>query len=117
MRFVIPLLAFVLTAMAADITGRWKGEYEVNGEKLTTVFDFKQNEDKLSGTVTPPQGQPEEIRDGKINVTEFTFYVLRKAQGRDQKVQYRGVVAGNMMRLKGTIAGTGQSLDIMAERQ
>jgi hypothetical protein len=67
------------TAKAAtDITGTWAGDMAgpdggAGGFHLS--FTFKQDGDKLTGTVQGPQGDPIAITDGKIDGDKISFKV------------------------------------------
>lgn len=72
-------LAMTLTApsaMAADVTGTWTGSMQTpDGNNFQLTFTFKQDADKLTGTVQGPQGDPIEISNGKVDGDKLTFDV------------------------------------------
>ena len=51
---------------AADITGTWTGSISSNNGDFSLTYDFKQNGDKFTGTVTGPQGDPLPLTDCKL---------------------------------------------------
>jgi hypothetical protein len=73
------IMAFTpLTVKAAtDISGTWSGEFKApdGGQGFQISFTFKQDGDKLTGTVQGPQGDPIAITDGKIDGDKFSFKV------------------------------------------
>jgi len=64
------------TALAADVTGTWTGSMQTpDGNDFQLTFTFKQDADKLTGTVQGPQGDPIDISNGKVDGDKFTFDV------------------------------------------
>jgi len=100
MRLLILSLALALAAMAADIAGKWKAEYEMGGQTRTTTFDFKVDGNKLTGTATSARGGAAEIQDGTVNGDDVSFSVTRKFNDQEFKLNYKGKVSGNEMKLK-----------------
>lgn len=73
------VLAMVLTipaARAADVTGNWTAEMtSPDGNSMQLAFTFKQDGEKLTGTVLGPQGDPIEISNGKVDGDKISFDV------------------------------------------
>lgn len=64
------------TALAADVTGTWTASMQTpDGNSFQLTFTFKQDGDKLTGTVQGPQGDPLDISNGKVDGDKFTFDV------------------------------------------
>jgi hypothetical protein len=70
----VPLVALVvfLVAPAAhaatDVTGDWSAQMQGPNGDMTLTFHFKQDGDKLTGTVDSPMGgDPIPIQNGKID--------------------------------------------------
>jgi hypothetical protein len=64
------------TMRAADVTGTWSGEMKTpDGNSFQLTFTFKQDGDKLTGTVQGPQGDPIDISNGKVDGDKFSFDV------------------------------------------
>ena len=65
----------VCFAIVADISGKWvaniKGQ---DGSEFQLNYLFKVDGDKLTGTITSPQGEMP-ITDGKENGSDFSFTV------------------------------------------
>jgi hypothetical protein len=74
------LLTFApLTALAAtDFTGTWTGATAGGGNGgFQLTFTFKQDGDKLTGSVLSPQGgEPIAISNGKIDGDKISFTVV-----------------------------------------
>ncbi len=78
-KLLIPgaLIAFALfvMAVAADLTGKWKGVIKTpDGNELQVVYTFKVDGDKLTGTAESPAGLVS-IDNGKITGDTFSFKV------------------------------------------
>ena len=63
------------TALAAtDVTGTWTTSMQTpDGNNFQLTFTFKQDGDKLTGTVQGPQGDPLAISNGKVDGDKLTF--------------------------------------------
>lgn len=108
-------LMVVVSAFAADVTGKWKGESEgPNGQKRETTFTFEATGSTLTGTVLGGRGGESKIEDGKIDGDNISFSVTRSMGGNDVKVQYKGTVAGD--EIKFTVTAGERSFDLVAKR-
>lgn len=99
------LVAFALigvlaiAASAASIDGKWKAEMTTpDGQTRTTNFTFKAEGDKLTGTVSGRQADTP-ISEGKITGEEISFVVVRNMGGQERKMQYKGKVAGDEIKM------------------
>jgi hypothetical protein len=102
-RKVVMALALmsIVTAvvMAADITGKWKTEMPGrDGTPMVTTYTFKVEGDKLTGTISGRQGDTP-ITDGKISGDDISFAVVRTMQGQERKMEYKGKVSGDEIKL------------------
>src|SRR5262252_4415684 len=91
---LIAALAFllVMTAAAADVTGKWVGQMPTRGGELReTTFDLKAAGDKLTGTMTGPQGDVP-IQEGKISGSDISFKVSFDAGGNTIVILFNGTV-------------------------
>jgi len=103
MKKLITLCAmFALTtvmALAADITGTWKGEANPNGKGGPPTFTLKQAGSALTGTQTM-RGNEVEISNGKIDGDKVSFEVTFDAGDKGkQTTKYSGTVSGTTMKL------------------
>ena len=111
----------VSTASAADknFTGKWLYTWERQGMKVETTFEFKQDGDKVTGTVSGMNGMKTEIKDGVIKDGELTFKVVREREGNTFTIEYRGKLDGeNTLKGKSAMEFQGQKRerDIEAKR-
>jgi hypothetical protein len=64
---------FVLSAVAADLTGNWSGEAQAEGESHPLYFVLKQDGTTLTGTGGPTQSEQHPIQNGKIDAGKMSF--------------------------------------------
>ena len=103
MKKLISLCAlFALTtvmALAADVTGTWKGEANPNGKGGPPTFTLKQAGSALTGTTTGRGGETE-ISNGKIDGDKVYFEVTRDMGEKGKFTsKYTGTVSGTTMKL------------------
>jgi hypothetical protein len=96
---IVLLSVVTAAALAADITGKWKSEMPGrDGNPMVTTYTFKVEGDKLTGTISGRQGETP-IADGKINGDDISFAVVRNFGGEERKMEYKGKVAGDEIKL------------------
>jgi hypothetical protein len=102
MKKLISLCAlFALTtvmAMAADISGTWKGEANPNGKGGPPTFTFKQDGSTLTGS-TSGRGGDIAIANGKVDGDHVYFEVTRDMGGNSVTAKYSGTVSGTTIKL------------------
>jgi hypothetical protein len=91
-------------AMAADVTGTWKGEANPNGKGGPPTFNFKQAGSALTGTSSGRMGDTE-ISNGKVDGDKVYFEVTvdRGDKGKFTS-KYTGTVSGTTMKLSAETA-------------
>jgi hypothetical protein len=109
------------TAFAADITGKWKSEFQgPDGNSRTNVFTFEVKGETVTGTVTSSMApEPARIEDGTLKGDALSFKVTRSFNGNDLKLSYTGTVKGDEIPLKVSADAGGQTFefDIVAKRE
>lgn len=99
------LLALTALAFAADASGKWTAQVPGrNGQTAENTFNLKVEGDKVTGTITSPQGETA-IADGKVNGDDISFSVTREVQGNTFKIVYKGKVKGDEIAFTRTIEG------------
>lgn len=94
---LVGLLA--LSAFAADVSGKWKAEFPGrDGEMMTSNLTLKADGEKLTGTISGRMGESQ-ISEGKISGDEISFVVVREMQGQEMKIQYKGKVADDEIKM------------------
>lgn len=111
---LVGLLAVV--AFAAGIDGKWTSEFTTpNGQTRTTTYTFKADGDKLTGTVSGRMGETA-ITEGKISEDEISFVVVRNFRGEERKMQYKGKVSGDEIKLSVTFGPDMPPREMVAKR-
>jgi hypothetical protein len=95
---VVVLGIMLATAWSADISGTWKGSMDMMGQSMDLGFTFKADGAKLTGTSIGPDGTESPISDGKIDGENISFVVKVTGQ-MEMKINYKGKVAGDEMKL------------------
>jgi len=105
------VLLFAGVALAADVTGTWNATTQgPDGQEMKLVFHFKQDGEKLTGTVEGPAGEVP-ITEGSINGDAIAFTV----EVGDMKIVHKGTVTGDEMKLKVEIGE--QTMEMTAKRE
>jgi len=119
------LCLMILSAVAADISGTWVAEMTApkmgpggggpgegpggggpgGGGPMKFTFEFKANGSNLGGAVLGPMGNKNEIIEGKIDGNNVSFAVKVDAMGNEMKINYKGTVSGDEMKLTFTMDG------------
>jgi hypothetical protein len=115
--FLFALLCFVaVAAFGADISGKWKSESPGrDGTPMTTNYTFNVEGEKLTGTVSGRQGDTA-ISDGKVAGDEISFIVVRNFRGEERKIQYKGKVSGDEIKLTITFGADMPPREVVAKR-
>lgn len=107
---------FVAASFAADITGKWTGDMPGRGGDATaTTFTFKAEGDKLTGSMTGPQGDIA-IKDGKVAGDQISFTTTLEFNGNSIKLLYKGTVAGESIKMTREREGSGQPREFTIKR-
>ncbi len=108
--FLSVCFAFAAVSMvrAADISGKWIAQVPArDGQTRETVFNFKVEGDKVTGTVSGRQGD-NAISDGKISGDDISFTVTANFGGNEVKLIYTGKVAADEIKFTRTREGGNQ---------
>jgi hypothetical protein len=98
---IVALMAILVSAWAADISGKWIAPAQ--GVEITLVF--KVDGTAVTGTVNNPQAGEAPMKEGKINGDEISFYVLRTIGENEVKITWKGKVAGDEIKFTREVAG------------
>jgi opacity protein-like surface antigen len=117
MLLAFAFLAVAGVAQAADITGKWTAQVPGrDGQTREQTFNLKADGEKLTGTVSGMGGDTE-ISDGKIKGDEVSFSVKMSFQGNDVKMNYKGKLVGEELKLTRQREGSDRPpADITAKR-
>ena len=102
---VLVLLVIGVTAYAADVDGTWSGTIQTPMGDLPVSFTFKADGAKLTGTTTGFDGSQVPIMDGKVDGNTVTYSVTFDFGGMPLMLSYKGVIAGDQMKVSGDALG------------
>ena len=110
--FSIAIAAFLLLplALAADVSGTWKAEFQTpDGTQRTNTFTLKAEGGKLTGTIAGSTDTTP-IQNGTISGDDISFSAERPFG----KFTYKGKVMGDQIKFK--VEFNDNSFDITAKR-
>src|SRR5690349_12739670 len=92
------LLIAVIVSMAAmlfaaDLSGKWTGQFDFNGNAVPLTMDMKTSGSTLTGKVNGLPTPDCEIKDGKIDGNSVTFWLTTEYQGNPIKLVYNGKIS------------------------
>ena len=93
---LLPILLLLTTlAHAANVSGKWNGTLEFNGEDgqtqtATVHADLKQQANSITGKVWKEDGKHFEIEQGRVNGHEISFK-FRAPEGEDEQILVHSV--------------------------
>jgi len=69
----LAIALFAMTAMAADVTGKWSGSFAPEGQDPSGAFVvLKQSGTTLTGSAGPDEGQQWPLKNGQIQGNKIT---------------------------------------------
>ena len=104
-----------VTALAADLNGKWKASVETPRGTQEITFDFHADGATLTGKVTSPRGESD-ITDGKIDGDNLSFTQTVNFNGNEMKINYTGKVDGDSIKFTRTV-GDRPAVELTATRQ
>ena len=93
------LLLMVTIASAADMTGTWAGSFKFNDQDVPIRVVLK-GDSEITGTVEGLSGGTVQIKDGKLQGDNVTFWITINYQGNPVKLVYKGKVAGDEIKFE-----------------
>jgi hypothetical protein len=99
------LLFFGISALAADVDGKWTGSVSTPNGDFPQAFTFKADGASLTGSMTGIDGMEVAIKDGKIDGNTVTFNVSLDFGGMPFMLSYKGVMSGEEMKVTGEVMG------------
>ena len=119
---IIPTaLALVVSVSlcAADVTGRWKSEFDTQIGHLKYIYEFKAEGEKLTGkAIREREGETTEteIKEGKLSGNDISFAELVKFQDQAIRIDYKGRIAGDEIKFTRKV-GDFATTEIVAKRE
>jgi hypothetical protein len=115
--WILALMAVCsLAALASDASGTWKATVETPNGAMENTFTLKVDGDKLTGTITMGQFGEAPISEGKVDGDNVSFLVVREFNGNQFRINYKGKVAGDEMKLTGEVVGMDRTFEMTATR-
>ena len=109
---LLTLAVASLSALAADITGTWKAEFETQRGLQKYSFTLKQDGTNLTGKARvemTDQKREAEFKEGKVEGDTVTFVEPLKIQDNEIRITYTGKVAGNEIKFTRQVGDFGKS--------
>ena len=94
---LLPLLAVLPGARAADLTGTWKGAFDFQGNSVPITLHLKIDGAKVTGTVEGLPTTPTDIHDGALAGETLSFWVNTDYEGQTYKLVYKGKIAADQI--------------------
>ena len=79
--FLLASILFVLSAIAADLSGRWSGEILTDGETHSLYFVLKQDGNTLTGSGGPDESEQHPMQNGKVESGGRMIFDVPVAKG------------------------------------
>jgi hypothetical protein len=94
-----------VTALAAPVDGKWSGSVSTPGGDFPVAFTFKADGSKLTGAMQGMDGMDIPITDGKVDGANISFSVTLDFGGMPFRLDYKGVVSADQIKLTGDAGG------------
>ena len=91
-------LIFVLSVLAADLSGKWKTEFDTQVGIQKYTFTFNVEGEKLTGKASferMDQKGEAELLEGKVSGAEISFVEKLSFDGNDIRIEYKGKINGD----------------------
>ena len=112
------MLAGLVCAYAADITGKWTAEFDTQVGVQKYTYDFKVEGTKLTGKAIGDIGgtvSQSDIQEGTISGDDISFVETQNYQGQALRIVYKGKVSGNEIKFTRNVADTATE-ELVAKR-
>jgi hypothetical protein len=116
-RWMTALAALTLSvSFAADIDGKWTGQFEGRRGTQTQTLMLKASGNTLTGSVQGGRGGPIEISNGTIDGDHVSFTVVREFGENKITQQFKGTLSGGVLKLTES-GGRGEPREVTYQRQ
>lgn len=99
------LVLCAASVFADPVDGKWSGSVSTPGGDFPVAFTFKADGAMLNGTMAGMDGMDIKIADGKIDGANISFSVSLDFGGMPFKLEYKGVVSADQIKLSGDAGG------------
>src|SRR3954465_10776782 len=101
-----------VSALAADITGTWKAEFDTQRGLQKYTFALKQDGTNVTGKANVErdgQKREAELKEGKVEGDTVTFVEPLKIQDNDIQIVYTGTILGSEIKFTRKVGDFGSS--------
>ena len=109
---VLTLAIASLSALAADVNGTWKAEFNTQRGLQKYTFTLKQDGTSVTGKANVERAgekREAELKEGKIEGDTVTFVEPLKIQDNDIRIVYTGKISGNEIKFTRKVGDFGSS--------
>ena len=109
---LLTVVLFSLSALAADVTGTWKAEFDTQRGLQKYTFTFKQDGTSVSGKANVERDgekREAELKQGKVEGDTITFVEVLKIQDNELRITYTGKISSNEIKFSRKVGDFGSS--------
>ena len=109
---LLVVAAFSFPALAADVTGAWKAEFDTQRGLQKYTFTLKQDDANLTGKFSAENnGQQREgdLKEGKVDGDAVSFVELLSVQGNELRIVYTGKISADEIKFTRKVGDFGTS--------
>ncbi len=109
---LLTLAVASLSALAADVTGTWKAEFDTQRGLQKYTFTLKQDGTNVTGKASvemTDQKRDAEFKEGKVDGDTVTFVEPLKIQDNEINITYTGKISGNEIKFTRKVGDFGSS--------
>lgn len=81
----------------ADVTGDWKGTFDLNGTPTELKFHLKSSAGAVTGSIERAGAPPIEVHEGKIEGDTVSFWITTDYEGETYTIVYKGKVTAGQI--------------------
>ena len=99
---LLTLAALPCLAVAADVTGTWKSEFDSQIGLQKYTYTLKQDGTNLTGKANSEvndQKREAELKEGKVTGEKISFVEMLNFQGNNIRITYTGTISSNELKL------------------
>ena len=94
------VILFALTLQATEFAGVWNASYVTEeGQTRESTLTLVVDGNNVTGTIVSPRGQAK-IEGGEIRGSKISFFVIRKSNYDEVKINFAGVLKGDQLTLQ-----------------
>ncbi len=93
-RILLASAVCLVSALAADINGKWKSTFDTQIGEQKYTYELKADGENLTGKAINGE-HSSNISEGKIKGDDVSFVEMFNYQGTDIRIEYTGKIAGD----------------------